>query len=83
MNKYGIADFFGNVWEMLDDCWNGGYAGAPADGRAWVCGTCQERVRRGGAWNSPPEIMRVERRSRQSISSRSATVGFRVARDLE
>lgn len=83
MDRHGIADLFGNVWEMLEDCWNGGYAGAPADGRAWTCGTCQERVRRGGAWNSPPEVMRVERRSRQSIVSRSATVGFRVARDLE
>lgn len=83
MNRYGIGDLFGNVWEMLEDCWNGSYAGAPADGRAWTCGTCQERVRRGGAWNSPSDVLRVERRSRQSIASRSAIVGFRVARELE
>jgi formylglycine-generating enzyme required for sulfatase activity len=83
MNRHGVADLFGNVWEMIEDCWNGSYAGAPADGRAWTCGTCQERVRRGGAWNSPQDVLRVERRSRQSVVSRSATVGFRVARELE
>ena len=53
-NGFGLYDMHGNVWEWVEDCWNGSYAGAPSDGVAWVSGDCAERVLRGGSWVSDP-----------------------------
>ena len=50
-NGFGLYDMHGNVWEWVEDCWNGSYAGAPADGDAWRSGDCAKRVLRGGSWN--------------------------------
>ena len=35
-NNYNLYDMHGNVWEWIQDCWNGDYAGAPIDGQAWM-----------------------------------------------
>ena len=72
----------GNVWEWVEDCWNGSYAGAPSDGGAWVSGDCAKRVLRGGSWNNPPRFLRAAYRYRNSTGNRVNYFGFRVARTL-
>ena len=54
-NPFGLYDMVGNVWEWTEDCWNGSYQGAPADGSAWTSGDCSRRVVRGEgrSWRPP------------------------------
>ncbi|MDE2886899.1 MAG: formylglycine-generating enzyme family protein [Gemmatimonadota bacterium] len=81
-NAWGLNDMHGNVWEWVQDCWNGSYSGAPADGSAWESGDCSSRVLRGGSWNLPPQYLRAAYRSRFDIEFRVGYHGFRVARTL-
>ena len=87
-NAFGLYDVHGNVWERVDDCWNGSYAGAPANESAWELGDCSRRVLRGGAWYGKPQTLRSARRSYGDIGSKGTNkgrghgTGFRVARDL-
>ncbi len=80
-NAFGLYDVHGNVSEWVQDCWNGGYAGAPGDGRAWESGDCRRRVIRGGAWDGNPRYLRSAFRSRDS-GNRLYINGFRIARLL-
>ena len=83
-NAFGIHDLAGNVWEWVDDCWHDSYAGAPADGRAWLSGDhCSERVMRGGSWRDDPRHLRSAARSRYNVGSRFDFLGLRVVRPLE
>ena len=81
-NAWGLHDMHGNVWEWVEDCWNGSYAGSPWDGSAWLSGNCSERVLRGGSWSSDPSILRAALRSRSIAGIRIYYIGFRVARTL-
>ena len=81
-NGFGLHNVLGNVWEWTEDCWNGGYSGAPTDGSAWESGECGRRVVRGGSWYSNPRILRSANRSRYSTGNRNYYAGFRVARTL-
>ena len=81
-NPLGLHDMYGNVWEWVEDCWNGSYAGAPTDGDPWLEGDCAVRVLRGGAWISPPRNIRAAYRFRLSATNRTNFAGFRVARTL-
>jgi formylglycine-generating enzyme required for sulfatase activity len=81
-NGFGLADMAGNVWEWVEDCWNGDYRGAPDDGSAWTRGDCNRRVVRSGAFNNTPAFARSAFRFWEVGQLRSAFVGFRVVRDL-
>ena len=81
-NTWGLHDMHGNVLEWMEDCWNDGYAGAPADESAWRAGNCADRVLRGGSWISSPSFLRAASRFRYSTGIRVSNVGFRVARTL-
>ena len=83
-NGFGLHDGHGNAWEWLEDCWHGGYRGAPSDGSAWTTGgDCGARVMRGGSWYAVPENLRSANRSRLEAGSRNGNLGFRVARALD
>ena len=80
-NAWGLHDMHGNVWEWVEDCWNGSYAGAPSDGRAWTQGDCSPRVIRGGSWDYEPRYLRSASRNWFTRSYRYAYLGFRLVQD--
>ena len=82
-NRFGLYDMLGNAWEWTEDCWNPSYAGAPADGSAWLAGDCAQRVTRGGSWSTVPRFVRSATRYRNSADHRDNLTGFRLARTLE
>ena len=82
-NAFGLFDTAGNVWEWVEDCWNGTYSGAPADGSAWTSGNCDARVLRGGSWYYDPRRIRSADRSTSGSGGRGNLFGFRVARTLD
>ena len=81
-NAFGLHDVHGNVWEWVEDCWNGSYAGAPEDGSAWESGNCSRRVLRGGSWHDGPGNLRSAYRYGYTTGVRYYGLGFRVARTL-
>ena len=82
-NRFGLHDVHGNVWEWVEDCWNGSYEGAPEDGSAWESGYCARRVLRGGSWDNAPQFLRSADRFGLTTGVRSYIAGFRVARTLD
>ena len=81
-NGWGLYDLHGNVWEWVQDCWNGSYQGAPTNGSAWESGDCSQRVLRGGSWYYRPRGLRSAYRSWNFTTSRYMLNGFRVARTI-
>ena len=81
-NGFGLYDVLGNVWECVEDCWNGNYEGAPTDGTAWTKGNCDTRVVRGSSWLDGPGTLRSASRGRLTPGYRGYFIGFRVARSL-
>ena len=79
-NNFGLHDMHGNVWEWTQDCWNGNYAGAPANGSAWTAGDCSRRVVRGGSWFLNPQDLRAAFRNWYTTANRNYFYGLRVAR---
>ena len=81
-NAFGLHDVHGNVWELVEDCWNASYRGAPSDGSDWFWGNCEMPVFRGGSWLDVPRDLRVTSRNSYPTGLRSDVIGFRVARTL-
>ena len=81
-NAFGVHDLHGNVWEWVEDCWNGSYADAPSDGGARSADNCGQRVIRGGTWSIYFRHLRSADRMRISPGTSSNDIGFRVARTL-
>ena len=81
-NPWGLHDVHGNVWEWVEDCWHGSYAGAPTDGSAWTAGDCSDRVLRGGSWGDVPRNLRAAFRGSHSTGIRNFSFGFRVSRSV-
>lgn len=80
--RFGVFDMVGNVSEWVEDCWHDNYLRAPRDSSAWVNPGCERHVVRGGSWGSDPAQVRSAFRIAARGDTRSARVGFRVARDL-
>jgi formylglycine-generating enzyme required for sulfatase activity len=80
-NAFGLYDMSGNVWEWVEDTYHKSYAGAPADGSAWLGGSM--RVLRGGSWGYDPKFGRASARIRFSSSFRYYSHGFRLAMTLQ
>ncbi len=81
-DAFGLYDMEGNVSEWVEDCWHDNYTRAPRDSSAWVNPGCTRRVVRGGSWGSDPLQARSAYRASAPAETRSARVGFRIARDL-
>ncbi len=81
-NAFGLRDMEGNVSEWVEDCWHDNYVRAPRDSTAWVNPGCSLRVVRGGSWGSDHDQVRSAYRVPARADTRSARVGFRIARDL-
>lgn len=82
-NAFGLYDTAGNAAEWVEDCWNMGYRGAPADGSAWRSGECGMRVLRGGSFTSRTAAIRSGARFRYDRDVRYYANGFRVVRELD
>ena len=91
-NAFGLYDMAGNVWQWTEDCYDNGYEGIRADGRANDVpsndskakdreGNCL-RVDRGGSWMFPAWLLRPATRERNPADFRADIMGFRVARTL-
>jgi formylglycine-generating enzyme required for sulfatase activity len=82
-NAFGLYDMNGNIWQWLEDTWHASYAGAPADGSAWIGGPdSKSRVNRGGSFRDEPVLLRLEVRGGNLHTVRYENRGTRVARTL-
>jgi formylglycine-generating enzyme required for sulfatase activity len=79
-NGFGLFDMAGGVDQWVADCWHKSYAGAPADGSAWLDDKCRAHVLRGGSWKSDPAAIRSSSRDQYDTAVRYLTHGFRIAR---
>jgi formylglycine-generating enzyme len=81
-NQFGLFDMYGNVRELVADCWNPSYWSQGLGTGARNTGACETAVLRGGGWYDAPPNIRPARRFREDRAQRRADQGFRVVKEL-
>jgi formylglycine-generating enzyme required for sulfatase activity len=79
-NAFGLYDMIGNVWELLEDCWNPTHAGAPADGATRTDGDCNAHPSMGGSFGNAAFGSYAGVRHPRTSDYRGHSWGFRVVR---
>jgi len=82
-NAFGLLDMAGNVFQWVEDCYDGGiYDTPPKDGSSAPLKDGCSRVVRGGSWFNSPDFSRAAFRGWLTPVFRFDYSGFRVARVL-
>lgn len=82
-NYYGLCDMTGNVWEWVSDWYGRTYYSEAPPANPTGPATGLYRVLRGGSWFDQPGLfLMVSYRSWARPGERSATIGFRCAKDF-
>jgi serine/threonine-protein kinase len=78
-NAFGLFDMHGNVWQWIQDSFDGNYYSdsPPLDPPGPNGGGA--RVLRGGSWSNNPVDCRAARRDRRNPATPATEIGFRVA----
>ena len=81
VNKFGLYDLHGNVWEWCQDLWHENYENAPKDGSSWNENDSQSTLKllRGGSWYDNPWDCRSANRFRFNAVNGDYLIGFRLA----
>jgi formylglycine-generating enzyme required for sulfatase activity len=79
-NAWGLYDVHGNVWEWVNDWFDGAYyqKSPVEDPKGPEMG--EDRIVRGGSWGDDPRFLRVSYRYGGAPGYRNGLVGFRCAR---
>ncbi len=75
-NAFGLHDVLGNAWQWVADCFTAVPGMPPPEGE------CKARSIRGGSWHNGPAVLRSATRFGLPPTMRSASLGFRVLREL-
>jgi formylglycine-generating enzyme required for sulfatase activity len=80
-SPFGLHNTAGNVMEWTRDCYHKNYEGAPTDGGAWTEPGCNQRVVRGGAFNTPGSSLQSTRRKGIDAKAHQENIGIRLVRE--
>ena len=81
-NPFNVYDTAGNVSEWVHDCWHDNYKNAPKFSEVWEGGECALRVTRGGAYSTPPQSIRSQKRDKFKSDQPYDHIGIRVVREI-
>ena len=81
-NPFNVYDTAGNVSEWVHDCWHDNYKNAPKFSAVWEGGDCALRVTRGGAYSTPPQSIRSQKRDKFKSDQPYDHIGIRVVREI-
>ena len=81
-NAWHLMHMVGNVREWVEDAWNPGFGGAPADGSARSQGDSGMKVVRGGCYADAAIKLRLTTREPLAADARDRCTGIRLVREV-
>ncbi len=79
-NPWGLYDFHGYLWELVEDSWHDNYEGAPKDGTAWSNADSKKTVVRGGSWKDHYSKLTSSTRKALGVDDKDDAIGLRCVK---